>query len=196
MTDKTPEKKPEKPQAPAPQPPSQYQLADPVQFANNMAKVFEQAQAEGWSIPQMQKAIEALFTAYLGDRALTDEERAWFEERMPQYRLENIARTESLRSLNISSFELFREWGAPLKEWLATADERTRPAHITAGRDYGAGGNPGPIPIDEPFMVDGEKMMYPHDPSASPANFCNCRCTLAPAWPKGQGPGEQPVRSA
>ena len=38
MTDKTPEQKSEKPQAPA-----QYTLADPVQFAQNMAKVFEQA---------------------------------------------------------------------------------------------------------------------------------------------------------
>ena len=38
MTDKTPDPKSEKPQVP-----SQYTLADPVQFAQNMAKVFEQA---------------------------------------------------------------------------------------------------------------------------------------------------------
>ena len=41
MTDKTTEQKSEKPQVPA-----QYTLADPVHFAQNMAKVFEQAAGE------------------------------------------------------------------------------------------------------------------------------------------------------
>lgn len=34
-----------------------------------------------------------------------------------------------------------------------------------------------PIPYDEPFYVKGEALMFPCDPSGSPENVYNCRCT-------------------
>ena len=61
------------------------------------------------------------------------------------------------------------------KVWLATHDNRTRDAHVQAGLDYGS--NDKAIDLDEPFIVDGEEMEYPGDPSASAGNLYNCRCT-------------------
>jgi hypothetical protein len=58
-----------------------------------------------------------------------------------------------------------------LKEWLPTLDDRTRPAHAAMN------GQP-PIPLNEKFVVDGELMDRPGDPSASPANVIACRCAL------------------
>lgn len=62
------------------------------------------------------------------------------------------------------------------KVWLTVNDSRTREWHSQAGYDYGS--NDKSIPIDEPFIVNGEEMMYPGDESggASPENIYNCRC--------------------
>ncbi len=136
------------------------------------------AEREGWSIPQMQKAIDAMFEAALGG-TLTDEERAWFEERLPAHRTELIARTETMRASNSGSMELFREYGAKRKEWLSTKDDRTRGQdpkdefdHVSADGQV--------VGIDEAFEVSGEELQFPGDPSASVGNFANCRCTVLP----------------
>jgi hypothetical protein len=34
------------------------------------------------------------------------------------------------------------------------------------------------VPIDEPFIVSGEELMYPGDPSGSAGNVINCRCAI------------------
>lgn len=55
------------------------------------------------------------------------------------------------------------------REWLATLDNRTRHEHrLLDGQIRG---------IDEPFEADGEEIMYPGDPSASPHMIWNCRCS-------------------
>lgn len=59
------------------------------------------------------------------------------------------------------------------KIWISVSDERTRPWHAQAANDYAK-----PIPMDEPFIVNGEKMEEPGDPSASGSNTYNCRCSL------------------
>lgn len=67
--------------------------------------------------------------------------------------------------------------GVILKKcWVTIGDHRTRDWHIQAGIDYGDVQKA--IPIDEPFIVNGEKLMYPGDTSlgASPNNIYNCRC--------------------
>ena len=56
--------------------------------------------------------------------------------------------------------------------WSATLDMRTRHEHRQAD---GQRKEPG-----EPFIIDGEEMMYPGDPSASAHLVYNCRCTLIP----------------
>jgi hypothetical protein len=61
------------------------------------------------------------------------------------------------------------------KCWLTVSDERTREWHMDAGADYGSDDKS--IPIDQPFIVGGEEMMFPGDPSASGKNVWNCRCS-------------------
>ena len=145
--------------------------------------LLQTAMAEGWSIPDMEGGLDALFTTYLNRGGLTEEELAWFQDRLPRYRLENIARTETTRAANFGSWQLFNAWGAPMKEWLATGDDRTRPDHMDAWARYREGGNPGPIPINEAFIVGCAHMMHPGD--GPPEQVCNCRCTTLPynpAW--------------
>lgn len=57
------------------------------------------------------------------------------------------------------------------KEWMSVIDARTRHAHIYADHQI--------VNNDKPFIVGGEKLMFPGDKSmgASGWNIYNCRCT-------------------
>ena len=59
------------------------------------------------------------------------------------------------------------------KIWLSVSDSRTRDWHKQAAYDYAD-----PIPIDDPFIVNGEEMDAPGDTRASGSNVYNCRCSL------------------
>lgn len=63
-----------------------------------------------------------------------------------------------------------------VKMWDSSHDGRVREWHSDADSDYGAESQA--IPMDEPFIVMGEKMMYPGDRAGSPENVYNCRCAL------------------
>lgn len=54
------------------------------------------------------------------------------------------------------------------KEWVTTLDSVTRDAHVLAD-----GQN---VPINESYLVGGELLKQPGDPSASPENRIRCRC--------------------
>lgn len=56
------------------------------------------------------------------------------------------------------------------KQWLATEDERTRPTHLAADGQV--------VPLDQPFTVGLEPLMYPGDPTGSDGEVINCRCTV------------------
>ena len=64
------------------------------------------------------------------------------------------------------------------KYWLCVHGERTREAHAAAGNDYSKSKS---IPQSQPFIVGGEKLMFPGDNSmgASGWNLYNCRCSVA-----------------
>lgn len=64
------------------------------------------------------------------------------------------------------------------KYWLCVHGERTREAHAAAGNDYSKSKS---IPQSQPFIVGGEKLMFPSDSSmgASGWNLYNCRCSVA-----------------
>jgi hypothetical protein len=145
------------------------------------AELLQYATQEGWSIPVMQGWLEVLFKHWITG-TISDEEREQLLVRLDPWRTEVIARTETMRAVNASSLPLFEGFGANYKEWLDIRDNREREAHQIAGESYQEGGSPGPIPLDEAFIVGGEPMMYPHDPSASASNVCNCRCTVGPLF--------------
>lgn len=90
-------------------------------------------------------------------------------------RANTIARTEVHSAANAAAHEAVRSTGLPvLKQWIAAIDGRERESHAEADREYADG-----IPINQPFIVDGEALDYPGDASGSAANIIGCRCQVA-----------------
>ena len=54
------------------------------------------------------------------------------------------------------------------KQWIATGDGRTRLSHLIAHGQV--------VLVNKPFIVAGEKLMYPGDPKGSASNTIQCRC--------------------
>lgn len=114
-----------------------------------IAKVLE----EGLSIDKAQREIRQRF------------------ELLSRMRAERIARTEIVSASNRGAIVSAESTGLTLnKTWLATRDQRTRPDHAEAdGQTVG---------LSESFVVGGNAMNQPGDPSAPAAEVINCRCTL------------------
>jgi uncharacterized protein with gpF-like domain len=59
------------------------------------------------------------------------------------------------------------------KQWHHLAIARVpRPGHVAADGQV--------VNVDEPFLVEGEELMFPRDPNGSPDNTINCHCMMAP----------------
>jgi hypothetical protein len=101
------------------------------------------------------------------------------------HRAETITRTEAGRVLEAAG-QARKEKAAQVvpglkKQWFYGHSPKVpRLSHIAAAQAYGPGGDPGPIPVDEPFIVEGEELMYPRDPAGSAKNTINCGCTSIP----------------
>lgn len=84
------------------------------------------------------------------------------------------ARTATTNAQNAgrqATFEASAKMGIKVrKRWVATKDERTRTDHRSADGQT--------VDYDKPFIVGGEKMMFPGDGTASAGNVYNCRCTM------------------
>jgi 2'-5' RNA ligase len=90
-----------------------------------------------------------------------------------------LARTDMIGLVNGGSIAAARlvnsasESGEPqvgYKQWLSTADERTRDTHAEADGQV--------VPIDQPFQVGDEQADFPGDPGLSDEEAANCRCTV------------------
>ena len=99
-----------------------------------------------------------------------------------QFNIPGMNRTSAIRAARtavtgaqnagrLDGFLRAEEMGVKLKKrWLATLDNRTRHTHrILDGQVR---------PNEKPFVVEGQEIMYPGDPSAAAALVYNCRCTL------------------
>ncbi len=87
-------------------------------------------------------------------------------------RAQRIARTQTAGAVQTGRHEGMKAAGVEFKAWITSGDDAVRPDHRQAGEDYAAG-----IPINEPFIVGGEPLMYPGDPlTGSAGNIINCRC--------------------
>jgi hypothetical protein len=86
-------------------------------------------------------------------------------------RAQVIARTETHTAANVGADSAASATGLQLeKEWGATEDHRTRPAHAAADGQR--------VPNSGVFVVGGEAMRFPGDPNGSAWNVINCRCVL------------------
>jgi hypothetical protein len=94
------------------------------------------------------------------------------------YRAQMIARTEvngAYNAGNYQSNQALGDMGPVEKYWVATGDDRTRQSHREADGQVRA--------FDQPFIVGGSEMMYPHDPSGPASEVVNCRCVTAYLYP-------------
>jgi len=83
-----------------------------------------------------------------------------------------IARTETHGAGNYGAKKQAESTGLNMRrEWIAADNPgRTRDAHEDANEQI--------VDMDQPFIVDGELLDYPGDPSGSAANVINCRCAV------------------
>lgn len=87
------------------------------------------------------------------------------------------ALTETAGVTNTARYESMREQGVTGKLWL-TASGRPRASHAAAEQTYGTT----PIPIDEPFIVNGHALRFPGDPDAPAGERINCYCVQVAAF--------------
>jgi len=98
-------------------------------------------------------------------------------ERWP-HRAVTVARTETLAAVNAGVYRSAQleaqERGdpAPFKQWIATADPRTRDTHREADKQRTL--------LSEPFRVGSASLLFPGDPTGPAGEVINCRCSLIP----------------
>lgn len=122
--------------------------------------VIDQAQAEGWTVPETAAEIKAHIVE-VSDSTATQ-----------------LARTDLIGTSNASAIAAARMVFAGenvSKRWLSTPDERTRPTHVEA--------NGQAVPLDSAFTVGDSRLDFPGDPDGPDAEICNCRCVAAETVP-------------
>lgn len=86
-------------------------------------------------------------------------------------RFARTAMTSAQNAGRMESLHRATDMGISVKKvWLATLDRRTRDSHRHLDGQT--------KDIDEPFISDFGKIMFPGDPEAHPGDTFNCRCTL------------------
>lgn len=90
-------------------------------------------------------------------------------------RAENISVTEVNRALNFgqlaAALRVQTSRGRVLsKTWITERDSRVRVEHRAALGQK--------VPVSQPFIVGGEALMAPGDPSGSPSTVIHCRCSM------------------
>jgi hypothetical protein len=95
-----------------------------------------------------------------------------------------IAMTEVNIGYNTSRHQAMVDAGIEYKAWLSSHGPNVREAHSQAEEDY----IDNPIPMDEPFEVMEEQLMFPGDDSlgASLENIINCQCVQLAAMKKSE----------
>jgi uncharacterized protein with gpF-like domain len=118
-----------------------------------VAKALEAGLAAGESVPQLARRVRSVYEGFTTTRAVT------------------IARTETIAASNLGSRAGALHSGLQLEHfWIATSDRRTREWHDAVDGQT--------QPMDEPYVVRGERLMFPGDGSlgASARNLVMCRC--------------------
>lgn len=91
-----------------------------------------------------------------------------------QYQSERLVRTEATAAANFAQTQAAQTIFPPeqmQKEWIASFDDRTRSTHSEANGQI--------VNANDPFIVGGNQMMFPGDPSGGAAEVINCRCSVA-----------------
>jgi Phage portal protein/Phage Mu protein F like protein len=100
--------------------------------------------------------------------------------RLGDYEANRIASTETSAAYGWGRNEAMVKAHVKFKGWLTSGNANVRPAHAEAGLTYSPDAG---IPVDQPFIVDGEELMFPGDSSGSPGNVINCHCVQIAVGP-------------
>ncbi len=116
------------------------------------------------------KELEAQFEESLTAGETRQQLRDRIEEtykNIEKHRAETIARTEVHGAMQKGTFSGYEQSGLKVKIWVAVLDKETRDSHWAMdGEEVG---------INSPFS---NGLMFPSDPSGSPEEVINCRCTI------------------
>ena len=157
------------------------ELADAAESATQQAWLKGKKVISSFKISKVNEVTQELIGRQLAEgldageglKDLTERVRATLGSN--RARAQRIARTQTAGAVGSGRHAGMKAAGVELKGWLTSRDNNVRPAHKTAEAAYADG-----IPVDQPFEVAGEMLMYPGDPNGSVANIVNCRCmTLA-----------------
>lgn len=117
-----------------------------------------QSIVQGESIPKIAKRL----TETVGDK---DTKAAIRNARTLMTGAENAGREDG--------FKRAQDIGVRIKQqWVAILDQRTRHEHRELDGQV--------VEVGEPFVVDGEEILFPGDPSAPDHLVYNCRCGVRP----------------
>lgn len=95
------------------------------------------------------------------------------------FRALRIARTEVVGAFERGTLESYKRSDVVEKKgWLTARDANVRPTQAGDFNHRDADGQE--QPLDLPFIVSGERLMFPGDPAGSPGNIIRCRCTQVP----------------
>lgn len=120
---------------------------------------------------QINTALKDGYDAGDSTEELADRVRGVFNN-LAKSEARRIAATETTIVFNTARHDAMKGAGIKRKIWLSSGLDNVREDHQDAS-DYYADN---PIPLDEPFEVGEDKLMYPGDPSGSPEEIINCRC--------------------
>jgi hypothetical protein len=92
---------------------------------------------------------------------------------MTEAQLHRISRTETHSVYNQSKFEtMLQSQAVKGKQWLSSGLPNMRDWHAEADGQTQY--------VEDPFIVNGEDLMYPGDPNGSVENIIYCECTMTP----------------
>ena len=143
------------------------------------ADAYAQIRRGGINIAKAEAAMECVTSSILQGKSIkgiSDDLQRYIPtmSRDSAIRAARTAVTGAQNAGRMDSYAAAAERGISLKrEWVATLDNRTRHAHaMLDGTKVG---------MNEPFKVDGYKIMFPGDRSAPGYLIYNCRCTMVAA---------------
>ncbi len=157
------------------------ELADAAQSATQQAWIKGKKVISTFKISKVNEVTQARIGRQLregldageGLKELTERVRTTLGSNRARAQL--IARTQTAGAVGSGRHAGMKAAGVELKGWLTSRDNNVRATHKAAEAAYADG-----IPVDQPFKVAGEALMYPGDPNGTAANIANCRCmTLA-----------------
>lgn len=120
---------------------------------------------------QIQGSLEEGIFAGDTQKQLADRVRAEFNG-ISQRQARTIASTETAAAYGAGRERAMTAAGVQYKRWLTSGNSNVRAAHAAA--------NGQTVPVDQPYVVDGEQLRHPGDPNGSPGNVINCHCVSVP----------------